>query len=118
MLCQKGFFFLFLLALTICGCAVRHDIQPAFASPDSGIRGRLVSTTGPASGTVNVTTADQKEQVATIDTDSGGDFAVGLRPGKYYVYTQTFEGMFYGRRIAVAPRQMTYMELRLPPQWP
>jgi hypothetical protein len=119
------FLFVLFLATIMCGCAARHEIQPAFASADSGIHGRLVTTNsedgtievaGPASGTVKVTTADQTQQVATIDTDSGGDFEIGLRPGKYYVYTEPLEGMLYGRRVAVAPRQMTYMELRLPPQ--
>jgi hypothetical protein len=125
MLGSKNFLFVFVLATSVCSCAARHDIQPAFASNNSGIHGRLVTTryeggkvevAGPASGRVKITTADQTQEVATIDTDSGGDFEVGLRPGKYFVYTEPFEGMFYGRRVAVEPRQMTYLELRLPPR--
>ncbi len=115
-----------LIAAIACGCAARHDIQPAFASPDSGIHGRLLATTrsaggivevaGATRGRVNVTTADETQQVATVDTDSAGNFEIGLRPGKYFVYTEPIDGMFYGRKVAVAPRQMTNLDLRLPPQ--
>ncbi len=113
--------------LLIYGCAARHDVQPGFASSDSGIAGQLVTTTtsstgavqvaGAARGTVNVTTADEKLQVATVDTDSEGNFQIGLRPGRYFVYTQPTEGMLYGRRVAVEPRQMTHLDLQLPPWW-
>ncbi len=114
-----------LLAAMVCGCAARHDIQAGFASTNSGIDGRLVTTqsadgqvqvTGATQGTVKVTTADQTREVATVDTDSGGNFEIRLRPGSYFVYTQPMEGMFYGRRVAVAPSQMTHLELRLPQQ--
>jgi hypothetical protein len=118
---------LFLLAVLACGCATRHDVAQSFASGDSGIDGHLVATksdggsievAGGARGRVNVTTADETTQVATVDTDSGGNFEVGLRPGSYFVYTEPMEGMLYGRRVAVAPHQMTQLELRLPPQYP
>jgi hypothetical protein len=114
-----------LLTALITACATRHDVQPGFASSDSGIEGRLVTTastagssqiTGGARGRVQVTTADQSQQVATVDTDSSGSFEIGLRPGSYFVYTEPMEGMFYGRRVAVGARQMTKLELRLPPQ--
>lgn len=107
------------------GCAARHDIQPGFASGNSGIHGRLVNTrstggevqvAGAARGTVKVTTADETEQVATVDTDSNGNFEIGLRPGKYFVYTEPLDGMFYGRKVAVTRDQMTNLELRLPAQ--
>lgn len=125
MLGSRNLLLLSLLAAIICGCATRHDIQPAFASSDSGIEGRLVATksadgtvevAGAARGRVNVTTADETQQVATVDTDSSGNFEIRLRPGKYFVYTEPIDGMFYGRKVAVAPRQMTNLELRLPPQ--
>lgn len=113
-----------LFAAIFLGCATRHDVQPGFASINSGIQGHLVATeskdgsvqvAGAAHGRVNVTTADQKEEVATVDTDRGGNFEIGLRPGRYYVYTEPMDGLFYGRRVAVEPRQMTQLELRLPP---
>jgi hypothetical protein len=120
-------FVLLVLAVALCGCAARNNVQPAFASGDSGIAGQLVTTStssngtvqvaGAARGTVNVTTADERQQVATVDTDSGGNFQIGLRPGRYFVYTQPTEGMLYGRKVAVEPRQMTHMELQLPPWW-
>jgi hypothetical protein len=116
---------LYLAALLLFGCAAQHDIQPAFVSGDSGINGRLVTTrssggevqvTGTTRGTVKVTTADETQQVATVDTDSNGNFAIGLRPGRYFVYTELFDGMFYGRRVSVEPGQMTPVEIRLPPE--
>jgi hypothetical protein len=115
---------LLLLALAISGCAAEHQIQPAFASSDSGIDGRLVTAksaggevqvTGSASGRVKVTTADETRQVATVDTDSNGNFEVRLRPGRYFVYTELVDGMFYGRTVSVEPGQMTPVEIRLPP---
>jgi len=121
----KIFLVLPLIALLACGCAAQHEVQPAFAASDSGIDGRLVTTrsvggevevTGSGRGTVKVTTADQTRQVATVDTDSGGNFQIGLRPGRYFVYTELFDGMLYGRRVAVQPRQITHLEIRLPPQ--
>lgn len=114
-----------LAAALLCGCAAQHDVQPEFAAAGSGIDGRLVTTrsaagevqvTGTARGTIKVTTADQTQQVATVDTDSNGNFEIGLRPGRYFVYTELFDGMFYGRRVAVQPGQMTPVEIRLPPQ--
>lgn len=115
-----------LFGVVVSGCAARHEVQPAFASNDSGINGRLLATTrsaggivqvaGATRGRVNVTTADETQQVATVDTDSAGNFEIGLRPGKYFVYTEPIDGMFYGRKVAVAPRQMTNLDLRLPPQ--
>jgi hypothetical protein len=113
------------LALIVLGCAARHEIQPAFASNNSGINGQLVSTSsggggvqasGAAQGTVKVTTADKTLQVATVDTDPDGNFQIGLRPGSYFVYTEPVEGMLFGRRVAVQPSQTTHLELRLPPQ--
>jgi hypothetical protein len=124
MLGSKKLLLLFLAAI-ICGCAAQHDVQPLFASSDSGIHGRLVATksaggtvevAGAARGRVNVATADETQQVATVDTDSDGNFEIGLRPGKYFVYIEPIDGMLYGRKVAVAPRQMTELELRLPPQ--
>ena len=114
-----------LLLIFSYGCAARHDIQPAFASSNSGIEGRLVTTkssggevqvAGTTRGRVKVTTADETQEVATVDTDSGGNFEIGLRPGRYFVYTEPLDGMFYGRKVAVAPAQMTKLELRLPQQ--
>jgi hypothetical protein len=122
---SKRFLLLSLLLAISYGCAARHDIQPAFASSNSGIQGRLVTTrstggevqvAGSARGTVKVTTADETQQVATVDTDSGGNFEIRLRPGKYFVYTEPLDGMFYGRKVAVTPDQMTKLELRLPAQ--
>jgi hypothetical protein len=122
---SKRFLLLSLLLEISYGCAARHDIQPAFASSNSGIQGRLVTTrstggevqvAGSARGTVKVTTADETQQVATVDTDSGGNFEIRLRPGKYFVYTEPLDGMFYGRKVAVTPDQMTKLELRLPAQ--
>ncbi len=122
--CYRIIFALVTAAL-FCGCAAQHDVQPAFAAANSGIDGRLVTTrsaggevqvTGTARGTVKVTTADQTQQVATVDTDSNGNFEIGLRPGSYFVYTELFDGMFFGRRVAVQPARMTPVEIRLPPQ--
>jgi len=121
---SKNLFLLFLVAI-ICGCAAEHDVQPSFAANDSGIQGRLVATkstdgtvevAGAARGRVNVATADQTQQVATVDTDSDGNFEILLRPGQYFVYTEPIDGMLYGRKVAVEPRRMTDLELRLPPQ--
>ena len=125
MIGSRKYLLLSLLLAISYGCAARHDIQPAFASRNSGIQGRLVTTkstggevqvAGTARGTVKVTTADETQQVATVDTDSGGNFEIGLRPGKYFVYTEPLDGMFYGRRVAVTPSLMTKLELRLPAQ--
>jgi hypothetical protein len=122
----KNVLLLFVLAALTCGCATRHDVEQSFASSDSGINGHLVATksdggnievAGGARGRVNVTTADETTQVATIDTDSTGSFEVGLRPGRYFVYTEPEDGMLYGRKVAVAPHQMTQLELRLPPNY-
>ena len=121
MLGSKELLVLFLAAM-ICGCAARHDVQPSFASSDSGIHGRLVATrtdggaVEAAQGRVNVVTADETQEVASVDTDSSGNFEIGLRPGKYFVYIEPIDGMLYGRKVAVAPRQMTELELCLPPQ--
>jgi hypothetical protein len=113
------------IALVTCGCAAQHDVAPAYAASNSGIDGRLVTTrsaggevqvTGSGRGTVKVTTSDQARQVATVDTDSSGNFQIGLRPGRYFVYTELFDGMLYGRRVAVQSGQMTPVEIRLPPQ--
>ncbi|HEY2107397.1 MAG TPA: hypothetical protein VGH29_16485 [Candidatus Binataceae bacterium] len=71
---------------------------------------------GATRGRVKVTTADETQEVATVDTDSGGNFEIRLRPGKYFVYTEPLDGMFYGRKVAVTPDQMTKLELRLPAQ--
>jgi hypothetical protein len=116
-----------LFAALACGCAARHDIVQSYAAPDSGINGHLVATEsadgsvkvlGGTQGRVGVTTADETTQVATIDTDSRGNFEIGLRPGSYFVYTQPMDGMLFGRRVAVAPHQMTQLELQLPEQQP
>lgn len=121
----KKLLLLSMLGAFFLGCATRHEIEPAYASSSSGIRGRLVTTTssggavsvaGSTRGRVKVTTADETRQVATVDTDSDGNFDIGLRPGKYFVYTEPMDGMFYGRKVAVAPSQMTNLELRLPRQ--
>jgi|SRR5579885_2006778 hypothetical protein len=113
------------VAAIVCGCSARDDVQPDFTSTDSGIEGHLVATTsvggkvtvaGAARGTVNVATADKNRQVARVDTDPNGNFEIHLRPGKYFVYTEPADGMLYGRTVAVAPRQMTDLELHLPPQ--
>ncbi len=123
---SRNLLLLFVLAAIIGGCAAAgYDVQPGFTSNDSGIEGRLVATTstdgrvevtGAARGTVNVATADKTRQVATGDTDSNGSFEILLRPGNYFVYTEPVDGMLYGRTVAVTPRQITSLELRLPPQ--
>lgn len=112
------------LGLAVIGCSTRTPIDPSYAAEDSGIAGHLVRTrlvdsavqgTGAARGIVTVRSADLAQVAARVATDEDGNFRVGLRPGNYFVYTETQELGPYGRRVAVVPHRITRVQLDLPP---
>jgi hypothetical protein len=122
----NGLFALLLLGtkFAILGCAARRGVDPAFTAGDSGIAGQLVRTRlvggkveaiDSARGTVLVRGSDLADVAARVDTDANGGFQIGLRPGNYFVYTETQELGPYGRRVSVGPHQMTRIQLDLPP---
>jgi hypothetical protein len=116
-----------LLALSLLplGCSAASQVDPAFAAGDSGISGRLMRTrlvdgkvqaTGPGRGVVLVRGANLAAVAAQAATDDDGNFQIELRPGDYFVYTETQEVGPYGRRVSVSAHRMTHIRLDLPPE--